>query len=493
MQITALGHSCVLLDLDSVTTGERTRILVDPWLSDHAVGDGMGRFPRLRFETAELGPIHAVFLTHAHCDHLDPYTLVRLWRELPEPPELWIPATLSVLIPIFEANLPEVRIRVFAPHEVQRVRGLEVFGFHDVSPVPTNEDDVLILVVTNGNERVLIEADANLTLEDPELRAFVSGLLCDPALDSAVFLTTENELTATLGSKSCTTLEEREALVDQARDELLTSIYALYEPTGDPFDLWQGEHVLRLIHGQGLTAPQELDARWQQILFPVRIAHRVQEERAAAAVLGCRHRIGELTVGSVHTVVGGRVTEVCPEPALTLLDEESTRIYDPSLAFFPDLPVAPLRPEVRDVDAQRPRIESLLNDRFLPWLHGSRLPPLLHLLAHHGGTYTVRVVFGEEPVDFVLGYGTRFEAREPGGEVQETYWANDLDDLLDGRADVFSNFCREPFPGMEIRLWACLGTPLLDGDLLPKRVARHFERAHAGLTPGSYVLGQYGR
>ena len=54
MDITALGHSCVLLGFEDVETGESTRILVDPWLSDHAVGDAMGRFPRLRFDTAAV-------------------------------------------------------------------------------------------------------------------------------------------------------------------------------------------------------------------------------------------------------------------------------------------------------------------------------------------------------------------------------------------------------------------------------------------------------
>lgn len=489
MQITALGHSCVLLDFDGADGC--TRILVDPWLTDHAVGDGMGRFPRLRFATTDLAPIHAVYLTHGHCDHLDPYTLVRLWRELPTPPMLVLPATLSALIPLFEQHLPGLEVLVLNPHMPVGFRGLELYGFYDVSPIPTNEDDVMVLVVTHGSERVLVEADANLTLEDPDLRAFVSHLMREPSVDSAIFLTTENELTATLGSKSCTSLEAREALVEAARDELLEAVYALYTPVDDPDDLWQGEHVLRLIHGQGLTAPHELDPRWQQILFPIRIEHRVREEQAAAENFGCRHTIDALTVGSVHTIADGRVTSRTPEPALTLLDDELSRVYDPELDFFPTLPCAPIYGDERDTEAQRHRIEQLLNARFLPFLHGSRLPPLLHLLAHHGGTYTVRVVFGREPVDYVLGYGTRFKAREPNGEPQETYWANDLEDLLDGRADVFSNFCREPFPGMEIRLWACLGTPLLDGDLLRKRVALHFERASAGASPGSYVLGRF--
>ena len=50
MQIISLGHSCLLLSFQCIDKKETTRILIDPWLSDHATGDSMGRFPRLRFD-----------------------------------------------------------------------------------------------------------------------------------------------------------------------------------------------------------------------------------------------------------------------------------------------------------------------------------------------------------------------------------------------------------------------------------------------------------
>ena len=42
---------------------------------------------------------------HAHCDHLDPYTLVRLWKELHVAPVLLLPKTLSFLVPVFQKYL----------------------------------------------------------------------------------------------------------------------------------------------------------------------------------------------------------------------------------------------------------------------------------------------------------------------------------------------------------------------------------------------------
>ena len=458
----------------------------------------MGRFPRLRFSVDELGPIHAVYLSHAHCDHLDPYTLVRLWRELESPPVLFIPVSLSFLLPVFRKFLKNADIRVLEGHTVTTFRGLDLLGFFDVGDEITNEEDVMIFVVTNGAERVLVEADARLALELPNFRQYISMLMCGPGIESAVYLTTENELTGTMGSRSCTTTEEREELREYAMDEMLAAADHLYTPVEDPGDLWQGEHVLRLIHGQGLTAPHELDPRWQRILFPVRIEDRVQAERVLAEQNGCRHGIDKLTVGHTHTVVGGRIESREPTPGLVLLDQEEDRQFDAKLPFFPRFICAPLRADTRDIDAQRGRILALLNDRFLPYLHGLRQPPVLHLLATHGGSYRVRVHHGStegDPAwDYVLGFGEpRFVEAVPSEEpAQEAYWANDLEDFLDGRCDEFSPFCRQQFPVEQMRLWACLATPLLHSDLVIKKVSLHFERASEGLCPGSWVMEMYG-
>jgi hypothetical protein len=279
--------------------------------------------------------------------------------------------------------------------------------------------------------------------------------------------------------------------------ELQQAVRQLYAPVEDAEvaqdDVWQGEQVLRIVHGQGLGAAPELDPRWQRVLFPVQVADRVRMERAVAAELGCQHSIDALTVGSTHTIAAGRLVDVSPEPWLMLLDDEGERGFDAASDFAPVLPWAPLRRDPRDRDAQSARILAALNQRFLPHLHGLRSPPVLHLLADHGGQYRVQVHFGgalgDESRDFVLGFGGRdFVLQESdGSEPQEAYWANDLEDFLDGRCDEFSTFGRQQFPVSAMRLWESLATPLLNSDLLAKRVQLHFERAAAGLSPGAWV------
>ncbi|MEL6342323.1 MAG: hypothetical protein AAFV53_04275, partial [Myxococcota bacterium] len=147
---------------------------------------------------------------------------------------------------------------------------------------------------------------------------------------------------------------------------------------------------------------------------------------------------------------------------------------------------------------QRERIRALLNVRFLPYLHGLRQPSVLHLLATYGGAYRVRVYFGhtleDAGWDYVLSYGGRDFVEgvaEPDVFAQEAYWANDLEDFLDGQCDEFTPFCRTQLPAEQMRLWASLATPLLNSDLVIKRVEHHFQRAQQGLDPGSWVTMLY--
>jgi hypothetical protein len=331
-----------------------------------------------------------------------------------------------------------------------------------------------------------------LSLEIPSFRAYVGNLLDSPAITSAVFLTTENELTGTMESHNCETPEDRTYLADLARHEMMESVQHLYAPANHPEEVWK-ESVLRVVHGQGLSAPHELDPRWHHILFPVSVQDRVVEERRVAAELGLSHRIEGFTVGHVHTVEDGRITAREPLSGVTLLDDDRSRVFQPDLDFFPDLPVAPLRSDARDHAPQHARIHALLNTRFIAYLHGMRRPAVLHLLASLGGTYRIRVFFGstlDDAVDYTLGFGsTGFVAGSPDeAEVHEAYWANDLDDFLDGRCDEFSTSCRTQFPTESMRLWSFLATPMLNSALVYKRVAHHFARAAAGDSPGDWVL-----
>ncbi len=177
MDILALGHSAYILSMAPDRDGEPVSILVDPWLSDFAVGDLMGRFPRLRFDAAELPEIHGLYLSHSHTDHLDPESLLRLWKDLPRHPVLILPSSMLYLESLLTKSLPGAEVLVLESERPVDFRGLELTGFFNPEPAPSNEDDVMLLVVASDREIFLGEADALLPMADAETRVALTETL----------------------------------------------------------------------------------------------------------------------------------------------------------------------------------------------------------------------------------------------------------------------------------------------------------------------------
>jgi hypothetical protein len=496
MEILGLGHSAYLLSMRPKGGSDPVRILVDPWLSDFALGDLMGRFPRVRFDPADLPEIHGLFLSHAHTDHLDPESLLRLWSGFEKPPALILPVSLLYLETLLTEYLPGAEVVVLSSDRTIDFRGLALTGFFNPEPTPSNEDDVMLVLAENGSEVFLGEADALLPMTDPETRVALTEALCGEKVKTICWVTSRNELSATMSMVAATDLEDRAERVDAALTRTAEEIEALYAPLETGWkDLWHDRRLVRLISGQGIAYPQEVRPKWNRVLFPVRIEDRVRLEAEIAEALGCRHRVEVLAPGQAHLVEKGKVSRT-PIEWLELLDSEEDRHFDPTLPLVDDFPTAPLRSDIRDQDAQTSLILDLLNDRFLPHLTGMRRPPVEQILADHGGEYRIRIRFGNADefaeTDFVLSFGEfRFVPTPAAEDAAEIYWANDLEDFYAGRADEFSLFPRKPIPAPAQRLWLCLGMPYLNNDLVRRKFELHFTRAARGGTNREWALGAY--
>ena len=477
---------------------EPVRILGDPWLSDYAIGDLMGRFPRVRFRAAELGPVQGIFLSHSHTDHFDPYTLTRLWRELPARPLLILPQSLRYLEKLMREFLTGVEILYLEERKTVGFHGLTLTGFFNPETRPTNEDDVMVLQVESEREIFFSESDAILPFYDPEAREVLSSSLASPDKETVCFLTAKNELEATMSALSARDAADRRQRVDRSLERDSEEIFEMYTPVDDlEADLWQNERLVRLVGGQGMCFPQKLESDWNRVLFPLRLEDRVNMEREVAASLGCRHQVEVFTPGHVHRLEAGRLVARERSAAVELLDREEDRHFDPERNVFDDFPVAPLVDEPRNKDRQRERILETLNQRFLPHLISSRSPPVEHLLGANGGEYRIRLRYGTvrewEDEDYRLTFeACRFSATTAGeGEPDEFYCANNIEDFLDGRCDEFSIFCRKPLGARAQRLWSCLGLPYLNNDLVARKLRLHFERAARGESAEDWVLSFY--
>ncbi len=497
MRITALGHSAFLLEMEPAAAGAPVRVLADPWIEDYLAGDLLGRFPRIRLDVAALGPIDAVFLSHSHTDHLCPYSLTRLWAAFDSPPSLILPRSLEFLAPLLETRLRGSEMVFLDDGRPVDFGGVSICGFFNPETGATNEDDVMVLVARNGRETFLSECDAVLPFYHPAGRELVTSIVLEGEPETICFMTTRNEGEATMAMLAARDPDDRRARLERSIERTCDEIGEIYTPLDElATDLWQCDNLVRLVAGQGIGFPQKLDTGWNRVLFPIRLEDRVRMEREIAASLGCLHAIEELVPGSVHVVEGGRFVERSPARGVELLDREEERHFDADLDLIEDFPDAPLRDEPRDGDAQLRRIAECLDRRFLPHLIGARTPPVEHLLAESGGEYRIRVRVGTSADwtqrDFRLRFARmRFEETDAVGDADEHYWANDLEDFLDGRCDEFSTVIRHPLPARSQRLWLCLGLPYLNNDIIERKLAFHFDRAARGESLEEWVLSFY--
>jgi hypothetical protein len=115
------------------------------------------------------------------------------------------------------------------------------------------------------------------------------------------------------------------------------------------------------------------------------------------------------------------------------------------------------------------------------------------MLGAGGGEWRIRVRFGSasdfEDRDLLAAFGRpRFDWADAAGEPAEHVRANDVTDVLDGRADEFSTLCRAPLPAPTQHLWLSLGMPWLNPDLVERKLRFHFERAARGESNADFVV-----
>ena len=146
--ITYVGHSTVLIELDGV------RILTDPLVRDRVL--------RLRRITpapsvAELLPLDAVLVSHAHHDHLDVPSLRQLGRDTRI---IATTACGSLLTKRGFTNVTEV-----APGDRLHIGDVEVLAgpaLHDGRRVPVGAAKPAVGFVMNGSRRIYFAGDTDV-------------------------------------------------------------------------------------------------------------------------------------------------------------------------------------------------------------------------------------------------------------------------------------------------------------------------------------------
>jgi len=494
MKIAFLGHSEYIVEIEN-NGGKTVRILFDAWLSDHAFGDFMAREPSVEAGIESLPPLDAIYLSHPHCDHFDPYTLVRIFRT--GRPALFLPETAAFLAPLLEQYLDNPEIIPLHHAEEVRWNGLTVSALSFHSGYHTNEEDVMMPVLFSNKEIFFSEVDAALP-DDPEACTLLHTLFKRFQFQNRVYMATRNELEALfLSIDAKTSQERRTALRDyRARRTLECALeYEKYDSEGfDAPEIWKLNHLIKLFSGQGMIFAPEICPDYLPVSTPFSLKEVLEMEKKTAKRYNRKLGLAIHEPGKIVSIENGRIVKT--EPIRWL----SARSHSPSFSA-PDRiiqkreRIAPLFDEKRDADRQAEKIEQILHERYRFFLTGDLEEPFQSLLRNkRNGMYVVEIRYGDSKefrsTYYAIGYATvsmEKHANAPD-DVDEIYWANDLEDFIDGRQDQFSTTLHTFFPEKSIRLWTMLGIPFLNSDIVYRKLEFHFQRALAGKSASEWVL-----
>ncbi len=117
----------------------------------------MERSVKVRLDTEKFATLDAIYISHAHTDHFDPYTLSLIYQHAS--PLLILPFTLRYLEPLLLEYLPTAPIHWLINHEILMLRGIEIMGYMFENPSITNEDDVMMIAFSNEHELLFAEID----------------------------------------------------------------------------------------------------------------------------------------------------------------------------------------------------------------------------------------------------------------------------------------------------------------------------------------------
>lgn len=494
MLIHPLGHTEFGIEIQNKQS-ETIRILVDAWLSDYAFGDLMERTPRVRLDDEKIKRLDVIFLSHSHCDHFDPYTLLPIYTVAN--PLLLIPETLEYLVPVVSRYIPQAKIHILRNRETFTYRGIDFHGICFNNEAITNEDDVMTLAISNHEELMYAEIDTVIPKTDEAYNG-LERLFSRKPYTHVTYLSSRNELGANLPILDQATEQDREKFKKQYRSSRKEELEWEYEllASGEVPDFTEVPNFSRGFIGQGICHPSIIDPTLSGI-GAMSLTDIAELETSIAKNYGKDFPSRVLTPGKIFETTDKGLKPIQSEAFIGeivsgLISNTPTnrgRIYA----------TAPLRDEGRDFIQQEALLLHILNDRFLASAFSNVDDNLKSaMLAIPDRTYRIAVRFGTGKSNETrvyrfsfsqVGFEWEMSAEGKNPTINEDYWMNDLEDYWNGMLELYSNFFHLMDPKRTYRLWTCLGANFFNHDIVRRKYEFHFQAASEGKTVNEFVEG----
>ena len=489
-----LWHTEFLVDIEN-NLWENVRFLVDAWFSDYAIGDLMERTTKFRFDSSKITSLDAIYISHAHCDHFDPYTLVEIYSGISTKlPLLILPETLRYLEEVIEKYLPHAPVKWLSHHEIFFHSGIEISWIMLEQENITNEDDVMMLSLASDRERIFAEIDT-LPDDTEEVQKKLMKLFTKKSYESILYLASRNELEWNL------------KILDFADQRARDNFKKWYQSTRREeiewwYVKWEMEEYLSIPNfltlpgfcrgfiGQGICYPRSISEKLAGT-SAFSLPEVVEREVSFATEYGYSFSQKALLPGRQYIIENGIIEQGRKECSIGKFipnippwsNQDDTRVYA-------DGPLFPREMNEDEREEAKVRILDILNQRFLPYWSASPVASLRSaLIKNREGKYRIGFRYQSETFVFEYSFAQSWFSEVPfieNMEYNEVYYLSDILDFLDGKQELYSNFWHKLEPNMIYRLWTCLGANFCNNESIIKKYSLHFERALSGKTSDDY-------
>jgi len=179
----------------------------------------MERNPMIKIDYSKLPKIDAIFLSHGHCGHIDPYTLINytlieMYQNIAPRPLLLIPETIEFLIPLFKKYLPKQKIKILKNKEIFDLNWIEIQGIIFENNYITNEDDVMTLAISNDEELLYTDVDT-LPPESEKATSLLYDVFTRKNYKEALYIPTRNKLEWNFKILEAKNVKERKKIAEE--------------------------------------------------------------------------------------------------------------------------------------------------------------------------------------------------------------------------------------------------------------------------------------
>ncbi len=482
MKIDYLWHSEFLVNIEN-KDWEIVRILSDCWLSNYVFWDLMARNPSFKIDYSKIWYIDAIFISHSHSDHFDPYTLVEMYNNLEELPLILIPETMEFLVWLISKYLPKFRYKILKNKQEIDIKWIKIKWFIFENDYITNEDDVMTIFIYNEKEIMYAEIDT-LPPETEEVQNYIFNMFTFKKFESVFYLSTRNELEWNIKLLDISDWNKRKQFISEyvktRKESIEWDFIKFYDEIVDFKDITAVKNYCKSIIWQWIVYPKKLDINALKVKV-LWLNELVILEKNMMRKYNNNYDLSYFEPSYTYEIKNWKIYKL----------EKISYIND---FCFEDFPVNlaqsfnryysnwPLFKENRNIEEQEKIILDLLNNRFLPYQIVNLEDSLKNILLQNKRDYIIKISylknwnFTEKFYSYWFWKYNFSEISNPN-YFDEDYFANDIQDFYDWKQELYSNFWHKLTTWKWYRFWTMLGANFLNNDLVYKKYELHFINA----------------